>query len=374
MEQFEVSLGDFKIYFPKIKLIRFFVQNPALFNTTGYAIRNPVPVAVFRAVAASIIEGTKLLINPANAAAVASLAEELSLDELLEGSSLSDRISRLENDSARYQLESVPLVVTQLRIQEREIEHLTSCVSTLEAELLAIKYRSVQSQSCTDIHPAVAQAIEKSHSDIRTELVALGCSVHSLETNLCNVKTTLSTLPADIDCPILELNSLNGIIEYLSKKCKGNVHDLKIVNVRTKSCDSQTYSPPRNLVNLTDRNFFMSSSRGEQWICYEFIKMRVRPTHYSIRTACNTWDGREAGFHPKSWFVQTSLDAKKWIEVDRQTNVDDMNFEFMGRSFALGEITECRYIRFTQTQNHKGDGHLALCAFEIFGTLIQSRE
>jgi hypothetical protein len=118
----------------------------------------------------------------------------------------------------------------------------------------------------------------------------------------------------------------------------------------------------------------MSSSRGEQWICYEFIKMRVRPTHYSIRTACRTWDGREAGFHPKSWFVETSLDDKKWTEVDRQANVESTNFEFVGGSFVLREITECRYIRFTQTQNHKGNGYLALCAFEVFGTLIQSRE
>jgi hypothetical protein len=35
IEQFEVSLGDVRVYFPKIKLIKYLVQNPALFNTTG---------------------------------------------------------------------------------------------------------------------------------------------------------------------------------------------------------------------------------------------------------------------------------------------------------------------------------------------------
>jgi hypothetical protein len=397
MTTFEIRLGDAKVSLPKSKLFTFFVQNPALFNAAGYNLRASVPVEVFRAVAASLIENRKLRVTLENVSSVSRLAEELSLEELLadcqtllstvtpealstrisalegaSGSALAIRVSKIENELSRCSLESVLRLEDQLHIQERELERLGSCVSELESELLSVKSRSAGTHPAPDVPSSISQELKDLESRIQSDLSTLNSSIRNFESNMRDVESKLATLPVDVECPMQELNSLNGIISFLANKCKGNVHELRLVNVTAKSVNSD-FSPPRSLVELNAPSFFMSNSRGDQWICYEFRRMRIRPTRYAFQTAGNKYDGRDAGFHPKSWVVETSLDEKKWTEVDRQTNVMDANHEFVIRSFPLVNAAECRYIRFTQTQNHKGNGFLALSAFEIFGTLIQSR-
>jgi hypothetical protein len=93
--------------------------------------------------------------------------------------------------------------------------------------------------------------------------------------------------------------------------------------------------------------------------------MRVCPTHYTMRT-----------YSLQSWVVEGSLDFTDWTEMDRKIDNNDFDaFRYPIASFAVSNSAECRFIRLTQTgKNHHGDDGLVICAFEIFGTLLDRRE
>jgi hypothetical protein len=92
--------------------------------------------------------------------------------------------------------------------------------------------------------------------------------------------------------------------------------------------------------------------------------MRVRPTHYTIK-----------GYYLKSWVVAISLDGEAWTEIDRKTDNEDFkhgDYYCVTFSFAVSKSAECRFIRLTQTgKRHDGYDHLAIRAFEFFGTLLE---
>jgi hypothetical protein len=92
--------------------------------------------------------------------------------------------------------------------------------------------------------------------------------------------------------------------------------------------------------------------------------MRVRPTHYAIRSP-----------DLKSWVVESSLDGEAWTEIGRKTN--NQYFKGWGNTapFAVSNSAESRFIRLTQTgQNHQRNDCLGILAFEFFGTLLEWRE
>jgi hypothetical protein len=84
-----------------------------------------------------------------------------------------------------------------------------------------------------------------------------------------------------IEIPMKESGSLDGIISYLTKKHGGNVHEKGIVTITSKSV-FLGYCP-EDVGNLTSGAFFCSEALPlEQWICWDFREMRVRPTHYTL--------------------------------------------------------------------------------------------
>jgi hypothetical protein len=152
--------------------------------------------------------------------------------------------------------------------------------------------------------------------------------------------------------------SLDGIISYLTKEHGGNVHEKGIVAINSKSL---AHGRP-SYVGIRGPGFFISQNEPNQWISWDFRKMRVRPTHYTI----------QAG-PMKSWVVEGSLDGTSWTEIDRRTDIQDFpRVGWWDVSFALANAMECRFIRLTQTSaDHKGRDELSLCAAEFFGTLSE---
>jgi hypothetical protein len=106
----------------------------------------------------------------------------------------------------------------------------------------------------------------------------------------------------------------------------------------------------------------MSKDAPGQWICWDFHEMRVRPTHYTIRS-----------YWLKSWVIESSLDGEGWTEIDRKTNNQDFKAHaWETASFAVSKSAECRFIRLTQTgKRHYPDDCLSISAFELFGTLLE---
>jgi hypothetical protein len=103
------------------------------------------------------------------------------------------------------------------------------------------------------------------------------------------------------------------------------------------------------------------------WVCYDFKKRRIVPTHYMIRT--NDWG---PGFgHLKSWLVEVSADGKSWREVAREEDNEQLNGKLFTGTFAVAGGGECRFIRLVNIgRNHRGNDSLFISAWEICGVLL----
>jgi hypothetical protein len=165
--------------------------------------------------------------------------------------------------------------------------------------------------------------------------------------------------PSRVEIPLKADKSLDGIISYLTKKHGGNVQEKGIVTITSKSVYDSDYAL-KNAADFPSDSRFFSKSEPGQWICWDFREMRVRPTHYTIKTQ-----------YLKSWVVEGSLDGTSWTEIDRQT--DNQDFADWNRaSFAVLNQAEFRFIRLTQTdKTHRGQDYLSLGAVEFFGTLSE---
>jgi hypothetical protein len=70
--------------------------------------------------------------------------------------------------------------------------------------------------------------------------------------------------------------------------------------------------------------------------------------------------------------VESSLDGEAWTEIDRRTDNNDLKRAPFWAAYAVSNLTECRFIRLTQTgENHFGTVRLVISAFEFFGTLLE---
>jgi hypothetical protein len=176
-----------------------------------------------------------------------------------------------------------------------------------------------------------------------------------------------------VEIPMETGKPLDGIISYLTTKHGGNVHDMRIVTVTSKSVAQYGTGAPQNVVDLASRSVFESEDHGnsDQWISWDFRNMRVRLTHYTIKTLKGL----------RSWSVQGSLDGDRWTEIDRQWDRDE--FDCLKRrtvSFAVRKPAEFRLIRLVQWDRFVpgdpssyswNDRQLLLVAVEFFGTLCE---
>jgi hypothetical protein len=108
-----------------------------------------------------------------------------------------------------------------------------------------------------------------------------------------------------------EAHSLDGIISYLTKKHRGNVHEKGIVTITTKSfwADDPDLLP---LADLTSKAAFHSKKEPGQWICWDLHEMRVRSTNYTMYTI--------RGLYLKSVIADGWVDGRSWTEFDRRTD------------------------------------------------------
>jgi hypothetical protein len=151
-----------------------------------------------------------------------------------------------------------------------------------------------------------------------------------------------------------ECADLNGIIALLSEQCKGNVQDKNIVAI-TASSNGQT---AKNAANLADNSMFTSINRPGQWICYDFKKMTIFPSSYSIKSSSI-----------QNWTIEGSRDGREWLTFDRREEENTVPV------FGLAKTRDIEFIRIRQTgANRTGDHSLMISGFEIFGTLLATRD
>jgi hypothetical protein len=189
-----------------------------------------------------------------------------------------------------------------------------------------------------------------------------GVLFESLSSRICAIEKQLQMTPLRLQIRMKEAKSLDGIISYLTAKHGGNVHEKGIVTISSKSTEDET-DVPQNIADRDSGTRFSSKDEPGQWVCWDFRKMRVGLTGYTI-----------LGWSLKSWIVEGSEDGRIWTEIDRQR--DDQDFKRSDwrttASFVVPNPTTFRFIRLTQTdKSHDGDDELALVTVEFFGELSE---
>jgi uncharacterized coiled-coil protein SlyX len=287
-KSFDLDFHGTRFTVPKLSLYDLFEHQPDLFDATSYEDQSSVPLGVFEVFARSLETGTKVAVTKENASAISILAKEFWLEDLLSEcfalpiaptselmAALSERISKLE-----HQMSSQPLAIAELKESitnhERRLESLDSRISGLEPNL-------------------------------RTELEELK---RPLSTPTPVLPASPSKSLKGLEFPLKAAKSLDGVISYLTRKHRGNVHDKGIVTITSKSGSSLG-----NVADLTSDSDFCSKDEPCQWICWDFHEMRVRPSHYTI-----------IGYWLRSWVVDSSLDGGAWTEIDRKTDSNDFEY------------------------------------------------
>jgi uncharacterized coiled-coil protein SlyX len=329
---FNLDFHGTRFAVPKGNLLDLFEHHTELVAKTSYEVQSSVPLEIFEVFARSLVAGTKVSLTKENARAISLLAKEFWLEDLLSECSalqiasvpeliaaLSERISKLE-----CQISSQPLAIAELKESivnhERQLESLDCRISGLDLNLRTDPKELKSPIAAPTPVPPVSPS--KSHKTV--------------------------------EFPLKEAKSFEGIISYLTRKHGGNVHEMGIVTITAKSAEDD--SPRCAVQNL------VSNYEPGQWVCWDFGKMRVRPTHYTIKS-----------YYLKSWVVESSLNGKTWTTIDRKTDTEDFKTSrWKTASFTVSNSAECRFIRLTQAgKSHYRDDQLVIRAFEVFGTFLE---
>jgi hypothetical protein len=161
---------------------------------------------------------------------------------------------------------------------------------------------------------------------------------------------------------------LNGVMAFLRRSHGGNVHDKGVVNV---TASSFCFFEPKNVADIGVQSAFQTKSNtSSEWVQYDFKGMRIRPSHYTLRSGYH-WGVNDS--HPKNWVIEVSETGREsdWTEIDRQTNNADFNGPDKRKSFTISRsVGPVEFIRLRMTgPNHGGSNYLGLSDWELFGEL-----
>jgi hypothetical protein len=186
------------------------------------------------------------------------------------------------------------------------------------------------------------------------------------------VRLTLSVSPGQINARVKQLffarkgGELNGILSFLTGEFGGNLQDRGIVAI---SASSQFWSncPVQVIVDFnTSLQGFATKNVENSWICLEFKRHRIRPTHYSIRTRTDQdWN------HPRTWILEGVGEDGDWFLLDCRTGNTELTGLNTVRTFSIGSVREVRSVRLRQIGLDSSKcNHLVLKSMEFFGELL----
>jgi hypothetical protein len=155
----------------------------------------------------------------------------------------------------------------------------------------------------------------------------------------------------------------NGILNELTKKCGGNVHEKGIVNI-TSSGDA--YNKCWQLVNHGWTDSYISQNTTSPWVCFDFKDSQIAVRSYSVKSAL----GRMR--FPVSWVIEGSNDQYEWVIID-QRHTKELVGSGMVKNFPCpgGHLPEFfRFVRIRQIgRNSSDDDYLILTGIEFFGVV-----
>ena len=170
---------------------------------------------------------------------------------------------------------------------------------------------------------------------------------------------------------------LDGIIAHLTRECGGNVHDRGVVYVSASSIRRDD-EHPKNVLDLMTNSAYVSCREKFAWVCFDFMKRRVIPTSYTLRSH----GGAKDEWHLRYWVIEVANQSKgklSWVEIDGRSN-DALNDKYATCNFKISKVPSegFQFLRLRQTGlNHHGYNScgcldLKFVALEVFGTLIET--
>lgn len=250
------------------------------------------------------------------------------------------------------------------RILRRTTRHLDAHMDTFGAQIANINQTLSTVVGRLETLENKVAALEKAKEMTEQRLNSLAASERRSSEALKKANLAVAKFNMK-EFPFRESTPLDGIIQYLTRKYQGNVHDLGIVsvtgNIHTKECWG-----PRNIV--IPQGFSRYRVIGQQelpWICWDFKERRVIPSSYSIQV-----------FHTKliavfkSWVIEVSNDNASWTIIDGQDT--DVLDKALFAHFGIAQVPRegFRFIRLRATGwNTRGAMRFETNFIEFFGTL-----
>jgi hypothetical protein len=164
----------------------------------------------------------------------------------------------------------------------------------------------------------------------------------------------------------------DGIISYLTKRVGGHVIYRNIVSITASSFCNPQDCPLRHVADFENQGCFSTNNDANSWICYDFKDMKIKVTHYSIRTR-RDYDAN----HLRSWILEGSKDGLKWVKIDDRQNDTSLNNKGVISTFSISEGFEGEFqqIRLRQTgKNSDGHDYLTVNSIEFFGVLKEPKD
>jgi hypothetical protein len=368
-----------------------FEVHPDLHDDPSYEVRSEVDAEDCQVFTDFLQTEDESLVTTGNRRSLQALAEEFRAARLFE---ICSDIETTETNAnlARHVSQLSETVAQQIRIAESvERDFPLSLCEFLRGQLLGIseEIRAVR-QHTDDRYAAVREEVRTLREETGDRFSGLSEEVAAFrkETEGRNlgfdeaiegVRASIRGLSATVElhhvnfskqiqCPLKEGKLQDGIISYLTKKHGGNVDDKRVVSISARAVPVAK-NGPRNVAEFTDNpaqeTRYWSENAPDQWVCWDFLKMLVRPTDYAIKANCL-----------KSWVVEGSMDGRNRTEIDRQTDTEDFNTMILGvpmtASFTAAHPMICRFIRLMQTGKRHDDRYmLDLREVEFFGSLSE---
>ena len=234
--------------------------------------------------------------------------------------------------------------------------------SSTELELMRVRLENIERQQCA------ANRVLQLKDEVSQLVASLDRKLDELRewrAFASDVNNRVSALSEDVKrldatAKLIPIDPTNGIIEELTRKCGGNVHEKGVVTVTSstvfKECDVKIVVDP--VVG-----WFATDSAPDQWICLDFKGSRVAPTSYSIRTGHIDF--------PTAWIFEASNDGRNWQQLDHRQQT--LTGEYVTYNFAISNPPSGSFrlfrLRQTAPSSPRGNNHLHISRLEIFGTL-----
>lgn len=167
-------------------------------------------------------------------------------------------------------------------------------------------------------------------------------------------------------------SNFDGIMRYLTRETKGNIHDNGTVSITSNSVSSG--GDPKNLVNYEDESRYQSimHGNGNAYIRFDFKDMTIQLTKYTIQS--NSCIGKD-WYDLRNWVIEVSDDGLKWEEIDRHVDDPSLNGHNIVFTFNVQKPNNGfhRFVQLRQTgvtwSRPSDKYHFFFCFLEFYGKI-----